>query len=73
VRDLDDRADLETRSRSIVEAMALALQAALLLRADATVGDAFCRARLGDRSGRAYGTLPASMPFAALIERAFPG
>jgi putative acyl-CoA dehydrogenase len=53
--------------------MALALQAALLLRANPTAGDAFCRARLGERSGRAYGTLDASAPFAALIERAFPG
>jgi len=71
--DLGDRAALEARSRSIVEAMALALQAALLVRADATAGDAFCRARLGERSGRAYGTLDASAPFTALIERAFPG
>ena len=46
-------------ARRAVEALAVAFQAALLVRcAPHAVADAFCAARLGD-GGRAYGTLPA--------------
>jgi putative acyl-CoA dehydrogenase len=70
----DDRDSLELRSRMIVERTALALQAAILLRAgNAEVAQAFCRSRLGGEHGLAFGTLPADAPFAALIERAFAG
>ena len=69
-----DRSDaLEARSRFLVERMALALQASLLLRAgNAAVAELFCESRLGDAHGLCFGTLPANAAFDAIIERAFP-
>jgi putative acyl-CoA dehydrogenase len=70
---LSDRTDLEARARYVVERMALALQASILLRAGkAEVADAFCASRLDGARGLAFGTLPAGTPFSALIERALP-
>ncbi|MEO5814975.1 MAG: isovaleryl-CoA dehydrogenase [Gemmatimonadaceae bacterium] len=72
--ELERRDEVEARSRFVVERMALALQASLLLRAgNAAVADAFCESRLGDSHGLCFGTLPAGAPFEPLIERAFPG
>lgn len=69
----DDRTTLELRSRMVVERMALALQASILLRAgNADVAQTYCNTRLGGEHGLNYGTLPATAPLAALIERAFP-
>jgi putative acyl-CoA dehydrogenase len=69
---LDRTEDAEVRARALVEAIALALEATLLLRADAAIGALFCDARLGSRTFHAYGTLPAGAPFTRLIDRAFP-
>lgn len=44
-------------ARALVERLALALQAATLLRADSPLADAFCRSRLGGGREVAYGTL----------------
>jgi putative acyl-CoA dehydrogenase len=67
---LDDRATLEVRARHIAERMALALQAAVLVRgAPGAVAAAFCRSRLGGAHGAAFGTLPADTDFALLVER----
>ncbi|MBX7097099.1 MAG: isovaleryl-CoA dehydrogenase [Myxococcaceae bacterium] len=64
---------LETRSRAVVERMAVALQASLLVRAgNKVVSDAFCESRLGNRHGQVFGTLPAGAPVKALIDRALP-
>ncbi|MDB4890739.1 MAG: putative acyl-CoA dehydrogenase [Gemmatimonadetes bacterium] len=64
---------LEVRSRHLVERMALALQASILLRGgNDRVADAFCESRLGDAHGLCFGTLPSSASFGLLIERAFP-
>ena len=69
----DDRATLEMRSRYVVERMALALQASVLLRAGNTaVANAFCASRLEGEHGLAFGTLSADVPLTKLIERAFP-
>ena len=69
---LADTESLELRARRMVETMALALTAGVLLRGgDPEVADIYCRSRLdGDRGG-ALGTLPRDAPFAQLIERAF--
>jgi putative acyl-CoA dehydrogenase len=69
-----DRSDaLEARSRFLVERMALALQASLLLRAgNSAAADLFCESRLGREHGLCFGTLPASAALDVLIERAFP-
>ena len=60
-------------ARRMVEDLAVALQASLLVRnAPAPVADAFCAARLGGEGGRVYGTLPATVSAAAILERALP-
>ena len=68
-----DRADIEYRARDIVDRMALAIQAALLLQhAPSTVADAFCASRLAEGGHRNYGTLPRGVDCVALMERATP-
>ncbi len=71
-QELANTDSLETRSRFIVEGLAVALQASLLIRAGNTAfSDAFCESRLGGAHGQTFGTLPAHAPMQALIERAF--
>jgi len=66
--------DLEVRARRLVERLALALQASLLVRhAPPEVADAFCASRLAGDGGRAFGTLPPGTDFKALLERVLPG
>jgi len=70
---LRDSHEAETRARRTVEAMAVALQASLLVRfAPREVGDAFCAGRLGPAAGRVFGTLPAGAPLDAVVARAMP-
>ena len=69
--DLGNTESLELRARTLVEAMAVGLQAVQLLRVeDSRVGEQFCAARLSEHMSRNFGTLQASAPFGALIERA---
>jgi putative acyl-CoA dehydrogenase len=71
--DLSDFEGIEARARSIVERMALTLQAALLVRdGDPAVADAFCASRLRGDWGRAFGTLPAGVDAARIIARHTP-
>jgi len=64
---------IETRARRLVERMAIALQASLLVRyGDAAVAEAFCASRLEADHGVAFGTLPAGLEFARIVERAQP-
>jgi putative acyl-CoA dehydrogenase len=61
---------LEVEARRLVEDLALALQASLLVRnGPSAVADAFCMGRLGE-GGRAFGTLPPRAEAAAIAERA---
>jgi putative acyl-CoA dehydrogenase len=70
--DLGDPADAEMRARDIVERLAVALQASLLLRvAPGAIADAFCASRLGN-GGRLFGALPANTDFAAILARVLP-
>jgi putative acyl-CoA dehydrogenase len=63
----------EHDARRLVERMALALQAALLVQhAPPAVADAFCASRLGGEGGFAFGTLPAGADTQAIVERAAP-
>jgi putative acyl-CoA dehydrogenase len=72
-RALTDLDQLEYRSRDLVDRMALALQAALLVQhAPTAVADAFCGSRLASRGHHTYGTLPRGADCAALIRRATP-
>ena len=53
--------------------MGLALQASLLVRhGDPAIADAFCASRLAGDSGLSYGTLPAGIDAAAIVERHRP-
>ena len=59
------------QARRVVEALALALQASLLLEhAPATVAEAYCLTRLGDDRALQYGARPDGVDLAALIDRA---
>src|SRR4051794_21429211 len=63
----------EWTARALVEDLALALQASLLVRhAPPFVADAFCASRLGSARHRAFGALPADVRSvrAAIVERA---
>jgi putative acyl-CoA dehydrogenase len=71
-RDLADPADAEARARSVVERMALALQASILLRAVPAVGEIFCAARLGERPGLTFGALAAGVAKGAVLDRILP-
>ena len=63
----------ESQARRVVERMALILQGALLVRhGHPAVADAFVTSRLGGDWGHAFGTLPRSTDFAAIIDRAVP-
>src|SRR5437660_1699423 len=65
--------DPQFQARRVVEDLAVALQASLLVReAPPAVADAFCATRLAGQGGRAYGTLPAGVDARAIIERALP-
>jgi putative acyl-CoA dehydrogenase len=64
--------DPQFEARRVVEDLALALEASLLVRhSPAAVADAFCAARLGG-GGRVYGTLPPGIDAGAIVERALP-
>jgi len=70
--ELARREDAEPRARRLVEALALALQGALLVRnAPPFVADAFCASRLED-PGRTTGSLPPGVDFGAILGRAWP-
>jgi putative acyl-CoA dehydrogenase len=68
--------DVETiqhRARRIVEKMAIALQASLLVRyGDEAIADAFCASRLSGDWGHAFGTLPSSSDFKRIVDRHRP-
>ena len=65
--------DPQFEARRVVEDLAVALQASLLVRhAPAAVADAFCAARLAGEGGRVFGTLPAGVDAEAIIDRALP-
>jgi len=65
--------DAEFDARWFVEKMALALQAAALIRSgNQRIADAFCSARLTDSLGLVFGTLRSNDCVALLLERAQP-
>ncbi|MBL8957630.1 MAG: acyl-CoA dehydrogenase family protein [Myxococcaceae bacterium] len=73
-QELTDLEGIETRSRHLVERLAIALQASLLIRAgNSKVSDAWCASRLDGKHGQTFGTLDKSAPMQALVERAFAG
>ena len=70
---LQDASTLEYRARSIVDKLALLLQASVLLQyGEPIVAEAFIRARLIPGICSNYGTLPADIDCVALMARAQP-
>ncbi|NMM14872.1 MAG: isovaleryl-CoA dehydrogenase [Rhodoferax sp.] len=70
---LKDSRKFEYRARDVVDRMALALQAALLVRhAPSFISDAFCESRLAQVGQHNYGALSPGADTAAIIERATP-
>ncbi|WP_304450758.1 acyl-CoA dehydrogenase family protein [Nocardiopsis sp. YSL2] len=70
---LGDLDEAQYRARSVVELMALTLQASLLLRhAPTPVAEAFTRSRLGGEWGGVFGTLPRGVDTALILDRARP-
>lgn len=68
-----DMNDLEYRARDLVDRLALAFQASLLIRhAPNAVSEAFCVSRLAQQGQHNYGTLPRGVNVNAIIERANP-
>ncbi len=66
-----DPATLELHARRLVERLALALQAGLLLRhAPSVVAEAFCASRMDGNWGLCFGTLPPSVNSGAILARA---
>ena len=73
VKEMKDPSDVEYRARDLVDRMALALQASLLVRhAPSFVSDAFCQSRLQQRGHHNYGSLPRGVDCAAILARATP-
>jgi putative acyl-CoA dehydrogenase len=72
-RELRDADGLEVRARRLVERMAIALAASILVRhGDPAVAEAYVASRLGEEHGVAFGTLPRGTAFGAIVERATP-
>ncbi|MBL8261019.1 MAG: acyl-CoA dehydrogenase family protein [Xanthomonadaceae bacterium] len=65
-----DTVEVQAGARVLVERLALALQAATLLRGDSPLAGDFCRSRLGGSHGIAFGTLPAGFDFDRCLDRA---
>lgn len=73
-KDLNSAALDEGQARILVERLALAWQAALLVQhASAPVADAFCASRLNGAGGRTLGTLPGGTDMKAVTGRAWRG
>jgi putative acyl-CoA dehydrogenase len=65
-----DAASAAVNARRLVEQLALALQASLLVRsAPPAVSDAFIAGRLGESRGHLYGVLPAGTELKAILSR----
>jgi putative acyl-CoA dehydrogenase len=65
--------DAQFQARTLVGALALALQGSLLIRhSPPQVADAFCAARLNGHTTGVYGSLPRGVDARAIIDRALP-
>ena len=70
-RELGDLDQIDARARRVVEKLALALQASLMVRfAPPALSDAFVHSRLDGDRGLAFGTLPRGTDFDTILERA---
>ncbi len=66
----DDLESIQYRARKVTEDIALALQGSLLVRhGHPAVAEAFLATRMGGQWGGAYGTMPAGLDLAPILER----
>lgn len=73
-KDLNSGAFNEGQARILVERLALAWQAALLVQHGPTpTADAFCASRLHGTGGRTLGTLPGGVEMKSIARRCWPG
>jgi putative acyl-CoA dehydrogenase len=71
--EIADAGGIEARARGLVERMALALQASLMLRhGDPASAELFCAARLDGEGGHTFGVLPKGHDLKSVIERHRP-
>jgi putative acyl-CoA dehydrogenase len=69
-QDLTDLDTIGYRARKVAEDISLALQGSLLVRhGHPAVAEAFLATRLGGQWGGAYGTMPAGLDLAPILER----
>jgi len=72
-RELLDADNLEFRARRVVEKLAVALQASVLLKnAPDYVAEAFCNSRLANDRSLNFGTLPTGIEIQKIIARSLP-
>jgi putative acyl-CoA dehydrogenase len=71
IADLDFRPSGEASARLLIERLALAAEAAVLLDQESPMASAFCRLRLEPR-GSAYGAFAVAVDTSAILERAMP-
>jgi putative acyl-CoA dehydrogenase len=72
-KDMLELADFEYRARDLVDRLALALQASVLVRhAPDFIADAFCASRLDSRGAHHYGALRRGLDLQAIVDRARP-
>lgn len=72
-REISRKDNLEYRARHIVEKLALAFQASLLLRdIDSEIADMFCSSRLTEIKQFHYGGLGKAINFKTILQRAWP-
>jgi putative acyl-CoA dehydrogenase len=69
--DLRDLADFEGHARDLCDRLAVALQAAALIRAGSPVAEAFCRSRIESRGAHNWGALT-GVDAKAIVKRAAP-
>ena len=71
LKEFNQKDNLQYRARSLVEKMAVSLQASLFLRyGSSDSAEAFCAARLQSNSSSTYGMLPTGLDVTSLIDRA---
>lgn len=71
--EFSDLATLEYRSRTVVDKLAVALQASVLIqKGDALIADAFVRSRIARNGAFNYGTLEPGIDCSAIMQRAQP-
>ena len=72
-KEIASTTEVEFRARHLVQRMAVALEASLMLRyGDPVAAELFCASRLADGGGQMFGVLPNHNPLRSVVERHRP-